>query len=190
MPTMKRIIISETQYRLFEEYQNELTFEKFRYEVLSFLKDLLEDPSNAKISEVLRSHNIDRSNLIQNMIDRGILTRNNKVTEMPSKNGKQKASMLVKYSVLRKNFDKKLHRLYIELCECTKPKLTIENNEDNGILDEDGSIGGMSCGFAMQGGGANPDAGQYTVPMGAVQKRKFWYKGNEENKKSSKKRKS
>ena len=38
-------------------------------------------------------------------------------------------------------------------------------------LTEDGAT---SCGSAMQGGGLNPDAGQYTKPLGKIQRRKIY----------------
>lgn len=184
---MKRIVISESQYRLIKEFQDELTYYKFYTNVLSFLKDLLANPSNAQPSDILTNHGITRDKLIQCLVRRGVVTRNNKVTELEGENGKQESKMLVKYNVLRKDFEKKLHRLHIELCECTKPSITLEKLEEDDILDEEGSVGGMSCGFAMQGGGAYPNQGQYDVPMGNVQKREFWYQGNKQNKKKGKK---
>lgn len=195
MPAMNRkVIINESQYKLFEEYQDEVTYYKFYTEVLKFLKDLLADPSSAQPSEVLQAHGINRKELLDGLLERNIITRSNKVTEKPNpKTGKEEASTLAKYSVLRKNFERKLHRLHIELCECVKPsvkKLSLEEVDEDTTLEEEGSVGGMSCGFAMQGGGQNPSAGQYDVPLGDVQHRDFWFAGNKLNKKKSKKKKS
>ena len=187
---MKKILISENQYRLLKEYQNEVTYYKFYTEVLKFLKELLENPSEAEPSDLLKNHGINRKDLIQGLIKRNIITRSNKITELSNEEtGKQESKMLVKYNVLRRDFEKKLHRLHIELCECVKPKVKLaieeEIDEDMDSLEEDGSVGGMSCAFAMQGGsmGNNPSAGQYDVPMGTVQKRDFWLAGNKQNKK-------
>lgn len=176
---MRKIRITESQYRLLEEFDKELTYYKFYTSVVSFLEELLANPSEAQPNETLKSHGITRKKLIQGLVDRNIVTRNNKVTEMPSDKGKLSSKMLVKYSVLRKNFERKLHRLHIELCECSKPKVTT-------MLDEEGMAGGMSCSFAMQGtggGGINSTAGQYDIPLGTPQRKEFWYKGNKQNKK-------
>lgn len=176
---MKRIRITESQYQLLKEFQDELTYYKFYSGVVDFLNWLLQSPSDAQPNDILKSHGITRKLLIQGLVDRGILTRKNKVVEVPSEDGKMTSKMLAKYSVIRKNFEKKLHRLHIQLCECSKPNVT--------MLDEDGaaSIGGMSCGFAMQGGGSNPSAGQYDAPVSGVQKRKFWFPDNEDKPKKS-----
>ena len=49
---------------------------------------------------------------------------------------------------------------------------------DKNLVSEEGAAaaggGATSCGNVMQGGGGNPDSGQYTTPMGSVQRRKFW----------------
>lgn len=186
MPAMKKVIITESQYRLLEEYQDEVTYYKFYTEVLKFLKDLLANPAQAQPSSVLKSHNINREKLIQGLVKRGIIVRANKITEVPNeKTKKVESSMRVKYSVLRKDFEKKLHRLHIELCECVKPK--VKQTLDKDTLEEEGSVGGMSCGFAMQGGGYAPTEGQYDAPLGDVVHRDFWFAGNKQNKKKKKK---
>lgn len=175
-----RIFITESQCRLLEAFRDELTYYKFYVEVLKFLKELLASPSTAQPSATLKSHDITREKLLQGLIDRSIVTRNNKVTEMPKADSDKKESkMLVKYNVLRKDFEKKLHRLHLELCECVKPK--IRREED--VIEEEGSMGGMSCGFAMQGGGTNPNAGQYDAPVNGVQRRKFWFPKEKKGKK-------
>lgn len=186
MSTMsKKIRITEAQYKLLESFNDELTYYKFYTGVVNFLSELLENPSVAQPDENLKSHGITRDKLIQGLIDRNVLVRNNKVTELPSDNGKLNSKMLVKYSVLRKNFERNLHRLHIELCECSRPQVS--------ILDEDGgaALGGFSCSTAMQGTAngvsINSTAGQYDAPVGGIMKRKFWYAGNKENKKSKKK---
>lgn len=185
MPVMrKKIIISESQYRLLEEYQDEVTYYKFYTEVLKFLKELLSEPSKAEPSKVLKEHGITRQSLIKKLKDEGILTQTHKVTE---EDGKSK--MNVKYSVLRKDFEKKLHRLHTDLCECVKPQVknvSFESIDEEDTLEEEGMAGGMSCGFAMQGGGTNPNAGQYDAPLGDVQHREFWFAGNKLNKKKKK----
>jgi hypothetical protein len=42
--------------------------------------------------------------------------------------------------------------------------------------------GATSCGNVMQGGGSNPDSGQYTVPFGNIQRRKFYSSSLKRNK--------
>jgi hypothetical protein len=46
---------------------------------------------------------------------------------------------------------------------------------ENTVITEDGEGGGAtSCGSAMQGGGTNPDAGQFITPISPIQRRKFY----------------
>ena len=172
----KRIIVTESQYRLLKEYQDELTYYKFYVDVLRFLKELLDNPSDAKVSDVLKNHGITREKLIQGLVDRNVLSRKNKVIEVPKgEKGKMTSKMLVKYSVLRKNFEKNLHKLHIELCECVKPSvLRLENEEDFGTLEEEGMGGAMSCGNALQGGGTSFESGEFVQPIAQVQRREIY----------------
>ena len=41
-------------------------------------------------------------------------------------------------------------------------------------IEEDAGAGATNAAGVMQGGGTNPEAGQYTVPFGKVQRRKIY----------------
>ena len=50
----------------------------------------------------------------------------------------------------------------------------IINEEIEKVLNEDGEGGATSTQSVMQGGGSNPSAGTYDVPMGSVQRRDIY----------------
>ena len=170
----RKIYINESQLQVLKESTKEVTFESFFNNVKSFLSELLTDPLNAKVSDLFTSHGHSQKDLLKKMIDRGLITRKENIKELPYEpNGKKEAKMIIKYSVPRKNFDKKMRRLYLEMFP--------EPIEENAMIME------TDCGGAMQGGGGNPDAGQFTVRLGTG-RREFYtdsLKRNEDSKNHS-----
>ena len=53
---------------------------------------------------------------------------------------------------------------------------------DKEIVNEEGQRGATSCGNVMQGGGSNPDAGQFITPVSPTQRRNFWKPAMKRNK--------
>ena len=53
---------------------------------------------------------------------------------------------------------------------------------DKEIVNEEGEGGATSCGNVMQGGGSNPDAGQFITPVSPTQRRNFWKPAMKRNK--------
>lgn len=169
----KKIIhITENQLKVIEASMEEVFYYDFFNEVKSYIKELLMDPVNADVTPLFKKHGYSKADVLKKLIDRSIIIRKETVKELPYEVGGDKESKyIVKYAVPRKNFDKKLKRLYLEMF----PQQ----------LTEDGAT---SCGGAMQGGGGNPSAGQYDVPLGTVQRRGFYgpaLKRNKDEKNSS-----
>ncbi len=108
----KKIIISEKTLPLLKESQDEVTFYRFFTECKNFIKDILNDPFNAKPSDFFKSHGISRSILINRMLDRGILTKKESINEPFDDNGNKKSMHYLEYKVPKKNFEQKMHRLY------------------------------------------------------------------------------
>lgn len=138
---------------------DDITFFGFISHLKSFLKQLLVNPIDVNIDDYLERHGVNKNKLLSELLNRGIIE---KETNINDENGKDK--FVVTYKVPKKNFERKVRRLYSYL---------FENNEMtvNTLFKEDGAT---SCGSAMQGGGLNPDAGQYTTPIGKVQRRKIY----------------
>lgn len=170
----KKVYINENQIRVLKESMKEVTFESFFNNVKSFLSELLTDPLNAKVGELFTTHGHSQKDLLKKMIDRGLLTRKENIKELPYEpNGEKEAKMIIKYSVPRKNFDKKMRRLYLEMFP--------EPIEESSIIEE------TDCAGAMQGGGSNPDAGQFITPISPVQRRSFYRDSLKRNKDSKNK---
>lgn len=185
---MKSIYITESQLKFIaENEEEEITFYEFFVNVKKFLKDLLTKPSEAEPNKILL-HKVDKSELLNKMIDLGIIKKEEKIDEVLVDESKKVAKHYVQYKVPKRNFDEKVKELYKEIIGesfvfANEQELVDQIKEmdvDNayatrGGLNEEGEGGGAtSCGSVMQGGGGNPDAGQFTVPFGNVQRRKFY----------------
>lgn len=115
------------------------------------------------------------------------------------------AKRFVKYSIPRKDFENKIKNLYKELFKEEERKHVFKDTEklitdildmdsdnayknrggyDKDIMNEDGAASGgaTSCGNVMQGGGGNPDAGQFITPVSPTQRRSFWKPAMKRNK--------
>ena len=112
----------------------------------------------------------------------------------------------VKYSIPRERFEKKMKDLYKELfSECDRKHVFKDTEKlitdildmdgdgayrnrggyDKDLVSEDGAAAGggaTSCGNVMQGGGGNPDAGQFITPVSPTQRKSFWKPAMKRNK--------
>ena len=185
---MKNIYITENQLCvLAENEKKEITFYEFFVNIKKYLKDLLTKPEDAEPNQMLL-HKVDKNDLMKKMIDLGIIKKSEKIDEvLVDEDAKKVAKHYVQYKVPKRNFEEKVKELYKEVMSeqfvfANEQELVDEikaMDSDNayalrGGLNEEGEGGGAtSCGSVMQGGGANPDAGQYTVPFGKIQRKFF-----------------
>ena len=109
---MKRVIINETCLPLLKESQEEVTFFKFFTEVKDFIKCLLSDPLHAKPNDFFKAHGISRSVLINRMLDKNILTKKESINEPYDADGKKQSRHTLVYKVPKKNFERKMRRIY------------------------------------------------------------------------------
>ena len=142
-------------------WDRDLTFYEFLSYTKAFLKQLLSNPLGADINPSLVENGLSREKLLNALLERGIVEKETKIEDI---NDRDKYSVL--YKIPKKNFDRKMRRLFSQLFE------TNEITESIVIKEECG--GAASCGSAMQGGGSNPDAGQFIQPLGKVQRRKIY----------------
>lgn len=153
---MKNIFVKYNTLKEAVDYINgEITFFGFLSHVKFFLKELLINPLYADVDDYLKKNGIDRKSLINILIKRNIIIKETKINNINNKD-----NFTVSYKIPKHNFERKMRRLFSFLF----------NNNNLTNLSEDGAT---SCGSAMQGGGMNPDAGQYTKPMG-MQRRKIY----------------
>ena len=154
---MTKIIITEEQIELLKNnIDNEITYYQYFNAIKSFLKELLTDPINAQVDELFINNGYDKKTLLKKLIDRNVIIRKEKIKELPySPNGKKTSKMIISYDIPKKNFNRKLKRIFIELFN-TK------------IVSEDGCAG---MGGATS---ANVSAdASYEVPFGQIQRRKI-----------------
>lgn len=123
------VISEETMREINDKYR--MTEEKFFNGVKKFLSCLLSDPVNADTSERFKAHGLDRNKLIGILKDKGILSKRQRINDKDENGDFKPATMRVKYMVAKKDFERKLKRLYIELFEKNK-----SINEEEG-----GSVG-------------------------------------------------
>ena len=163
---MKTIYLNESQLELISEKKNEYTYYEFTEDMKNILKQLVSTPTKISVPNNFSEYGVSsgKNDIIDNMLDMGLITSSERIDEIPDSNGKKTSKQYIKYIVHRDNFDDKMMKLY---------KKMIKNT--NSVIEEEGEGGGMSCGFAMQGGGTNPSAGQYDAPITAGPiDRKFW----------------
>ena len=164
---MKNIYVTEETLTEAVAYlNNEITFFGFLSHTKAFLKELLINPLNADTDEYLKEHGMDRKTLINALLEKSIVEKETKIED---KNGSDK--FLVSYKIPKRNFERKMRRLYSALFE--------KNEIQESILSEEGMGGGgaATCGSVMQAGGANPGSGQYVTRFGSVQRREIYNTG-------------
>ena len=169
---MKRIYIKENQLHLLEQEEKEITFYEFFINVKSFLKDLLKKPSDADVSGVLKSKGISKNGLICKMKDIGLIKSDDRIDEVPVEEE-------------RKHVFKDTEKLITDILDMDSDNAyKNRGGYDKDIMNEDGAASGgaTSCGNVMQGGGGNPDAGQFITPVSPTQRRSFWKPAMKRNK--------
>ena len=108
---------------------------------------------------MLTAYGYNRTKLLRYLINYGIVEKEEKINDT-DENGKLKtATMKIKFKVPKKNFERKLKRLYIRLFEKNVPNLNKE------IVSEDGEMGGAT---------GSDSSGQYSQPVFGVQRREIY----------------
>ena len=135
-----------------------MTEYKFNSNVKQFLHDLLVDPSNAQVPFILKQNGYDRKRLIYYLTHFDLLRKAEKILDKNDDGEPKTATMIVKFQVPKKNFDRKLHKLYIRLFENN-------TNQQQEELTEDGeACGATTC---------DASAGQFSQPIFPTQRRAF-----------------
>lgn len=172
-----KIYINEDKLILIkEDKEEEVTFYKFFTEVKNFIKDLLDDPINAKPSSFFSSHGISKKDLLNRMMDRDIIAKKENIDEPNDADGNKKSMHYLQYRVPRKNFEQKIHRLYSYFFENGKKKKIDEDIDFNVRPQRYNSAAtyifckdrnGRTCILAGKRRGSN-NGGKYNVPTGVV----------------------
>ncbi len=109
-----KIIINEDKLLLIKESENkeEVTFYRFFTDVKNFLKKLLDDPIGAKPGDMFKDNGISRNDLLNKMLERGIIKKKENIDEPNDADGNIKSMHYLSYSVPKKDFEHKIKRLY------------------------------------------------------------------------------
>lgn len=121
VPKKKTIKLNENQLNELSE-ATKLTEYKFYNNVQRFLSDLLKDPVGAKVPFLLQANNISRNQLLYHLKSNGIINRHQKISDKDSKGNPKTAKMIIKYSVPKKDFAKKMKKLFIALVAKNVPE--------------------------------------------------------------------
>jgi hypothetical protein len=136
---MKKILITEEQFEFIKDnnaYINNNNVEVFSNEIRKFLHCIITN-SNDKISDYWRINNINKGNLVRLLKKYGlIIETDNSEIIMP-----------------KKNFEKKINRVYSDIFTNDSPGL---------VMTEDGENAGTSCSSV---------SGSYEPPLFCVRKK-------------------
>lgn len=169
----RTIVINEDDmHRLYSDM--EMTEYKFNSNIRQFIYDLLQDPVNAQPSYIFKIYGYNRSILLKYLLNDGIIKRVERISDKDEQGNPKTATMMVKFRCPKKNFERKLEKLYIKLFEKNVPKKKgYSNNEE---INEDGACGAAAAasGASCNGGAtSSASSGQFITKLGDVQRRKM-----------------
>lgn len=148
---MKTIYISEASAHLLNLDNKKTSFLEFFTNLKKFIVELLSRPTKAQPSRLLSEMGYDRESLIQELLDRNIVTRKEKFDEVYNQETNRKESRYsLSFKVPRMGFKDKVREMYEEM-----------DTEEDEQLNEEGGIGGGATSCSPAGGDS---VGQYTVP--------------------------
>lgn len=160
--------------------ETETTYYRFLSEVRAFLSKLLKNPVDAQPSKYLKDRDFTRKKLINDLLSRDVIERHEKILDRTNSDEKE-AKYVVKFKVHKKDFEKRIHRIYIKYFEKNVNESVFANEEDmkkkilngpdgdtyrlrGGIKEEAGSAG--AAGAAGAGAGVGSGAEAPAAPAG------------------------
>lgn len=135
----------------------EITYFRFMSEVRAFLAKLLKNPIDAQPSKYLKNRGVSRKWLIDNLIKRDVLERHEKILD-PTNSDEKKAKYVVKFKVRKKDFEKRIYKIYIKKFESNVNESVFadEENMKKQILNgPDGDVYKKRGGINEEGEGAS-----------------------------------
>lgn len=121
----------------------EITYYRFLSEVKAFLSKLLKDPIKAQPSKYLKDRDVTRNKLIKDLLSRDVIERHEKILD-PTNSEEKKATYTVTFKVHRKDFEKRVRRIYIKY---------FEKNEPEKGLNEEAELRSCANVISVVGGG-------------------------------------
>lgn len=96
----------------------ETTFYAFLSNIRHFLSSLIKEPLNTKVSDYLSELGFSKQKLINVLLKRDVIRRHEKIDDKDKENGN--INYVVKYNVVRKQFERKIKRIYNKYVEGKK----------------------------------------------------------------------
>jgi 8-oxo-dGTP pyrophosphatase MutT (NUDIX family) len=155
-----------------ETNKDEVTFYEFFVKVKGFLKELLNNPIEAKPDVFFRKQGITKGMLMNKMMDRDIIHKDEDIKEITDDDGNLKSYHHLQYKIPKKNFERKIRRLYMYFFENGKGKKITESAVNQCYSSVATYIfcfneEGQKCVLAGKRRGHN-GGGLYNVPTGLV----------------------
>ena len=192
----KTVYINESQVPTLLEASGEVTFYKFFTKTKNFLNKLLDNPFTAYVDDLLKNHGVTKEELLDRMLERGIIKKKEKIDEPYDSGGKKVSMHTLQYKIPKKGFEDKMHRLYDFMLTLMGNKMmgkTIYITEDGlnlmlgtAYLNEEEGIGGAgatnTAGINV-GGAIGQQKNHIDVPFG-VQRRDIYKPKSRKTKKN------
>ena len=117
----------------------DVTFYAFLSNIKFFLSSLLKDPINTKLNDFLKEIGFTKQKLINILIKRDVIRRHEKVDDKDKENAN--INYIVKYNVVRKQFERKIKRIYNKYVEAVPKSEKQDVDEETVGCCTGGSIG-------------------------------------------------
>jgi hypothetical protein len=165
----RTVMISESQLDVIREYENGKVLRyEFESKVRKYMEQLQSNPCKPKYDSFFTSHDIPEDVLKNKMMDLGLITMSDKITEPEDANGKKHSVHTRKFTFNSGDFDNKMGQLYDHFFD--NGTRTLNETDCGGVMG--GGAGGFDT--TSPGGATSTDStGNYTydVPFGGVQRR-------------------
>jgi hypothetical protein len=111
---MARIIINESQLRLIKEFEDkkEVLYYQFESHVIDYLKELSKNAIHPKYDEFFSKNSIGERDLLDKMLDLGLISKKENIIEPENSNGKKHSVHTKQYIFSNHNFNDNIHKLY------------------------------------------------------------------------------
>ena len=139
--------------------EQEVTFYRFLSEIRAFLSRLLKEPLKADVSKYLKEHGFNKSKTINTLLRRDVLERDEKILDKFN-SSEEEPKYSVKYKIRKKDFENRIHKIYIQYFEKNLPEKEIQECDCGGCCDGGGATAADACNMTAP-----------IVPFGQLQRR-------------------
>ena len=158
---MANIIISESQIHVLREFENnEVLHGEFETKVRNYMNELQKNPTKPNFDDFFKKNNISEVELQNKMLDLGLISKSDNITEPEDAEGKKHSVHTRKFRFFNKNFNDNIDKLYD----------TFFKNGQRKAINEEGEGGAAFGGGALGGGnlmaGSSDESGGVTYAFG------------------------